>query len=58
MDWVIWLVVGIVLVLTTVFFSIRTGLDRRARRMKGADPEMAAALRDIRGQIDKGSMYR
>ncbi len=58
MGWIIWLIVGIILVGAMLFFSIRNSLDRRARQMRGSDPERAAALRNIRGQINRGGMYR
>ncbi|SJM50716.1 hypothetical protein FM101_02175 [Arthrobacter rhombi] len=30
----------------------------RARQLRDSAPERAAALRNIRGQIDRGGMYR
>lgn len=58
MGWIIWLIIGIILVGAMLFFSMRNSLDRRARQMQGADPERAAALRNIRAQINRGGMYR
>lgn len=58
MDWIIWLIVAVVVVLALIFLSTRNSLDRRARKLEDSDPERAAVLRNIRGQIDRGGMYR
>lgn len=60
MDFIWIAVIGAVLVLGVipVVFRVSGGLDRKADKLQGRDPEAARALREARRDIDRGHFYR